>query len=82
LLDPVGGGVAVDGDRRKKGCWPKKRPGFESGRPARTEALIIVNSHFRSMAWIKMASSLDALPGVSQHLDLNRHRNLNPPETG
>jgi len=62
LLDPVGGKVAVDGDRRKKGRWPKNRPGLGSGHAARTAVLFIVNSHFRSMTWIKMRSSVEDLP--------------------
>jgi hypothetical protein len=64
LLDPVCGGVAVVCDRKKKGRWWKNRLGSVSSRKARTEALIIVNCHFRSMTWMKMASSLEASPAI------------------
>jgi hypothetical protein len=47
LLYPVGGEVAVDCDRKKKGRWRKNRPGFESGHGTTFEALTGIKTHWR-----------------------------------
>jgi hypothetical protein len=45
-LDPIGGGITVDCDRKNKVAGERTDRVFESGHVTQSEALNIVNTHF------------------------------------